>query len=154
MEKEFSSYGLGERVVLSLTKLYWGQQKIIYFDNYFTSIPLLETLRVNNTPACGTIRQNRKDFLKNFVEDKSLKRRDFDYRYSNTNIKIYKWKDNRVVYLATNFHGTEEYTVQCTEKDGTKLIVKCPSLVEDYNRHMGGVDYADQLRTTYGMNRK
>nr|CAH7728858.1 unnamed protein product [Callosobruchus chinensis] len=154
LEKEFSSYGLGERVVLSLTKMYWGQSRILYFDNYFTSIPLLEKLRVNSTLACGTIRSNRKEFPKALAEDKSLKRADFDYRYSNTNIGIYKWKDNRVVHLATNFHGTEETTVQRTEKNGSKLAVKCPTVVEDYTRHMGGVDHADQLRATYGLNRK
>lgn len=81
LENEFRSYGLGERVVLSLTKPHWGKNKIVYFDNFFTSIPLLERLRVEKTLACGTIRSNRKDFPKNLTPDKSLKRGDFDYRY-------------------------------------------------------------------------
>nr|CAI5844958.1 unnamed protein product [Callosobruchus analis] len=58
------------------------------------------------------------------------------------------------IHLETNLHGTEETTVQRTEKNGGKLAVKCPTVVEDYNRHMGDVDHADQLRTTYGLNRK
>lgn len=76
------------------------------------------------------------------------------YRYSNTNIGIFKWMDNRIVNFATNFHGTEQCSVKRTNKDGSKADVNCPSVVDDYNRHMGGVDHADQLRTTYGMNRR
>nr|CAH7713910.1 unnamed protein product [Callosobruchus chinensis] len=127
LEKEFSSCGLGERVVLSLTKMYLGQSRILYFDNYFTSTPLLEKLHVNSTLACGTIRSNRKEFPKALAEDKSLTRGDFDYRYSNKNIGIYEWKDNRVVHLATNFHGAEETTVLRTERNGSQFAVKLMS---------------------------
>lgn len=47
--------------------------KIIFADNYFTSINLLEILKLNKTLACGTIRTNRKQFPKKFVEDKKCK---------------------------------------------------------------------------------
>ncbi|KAJ8981573.1 hypothetical protein NQ317_002601 [Molorchus minor] len=83
LENEFAVCGLGERMVLSLTKPYWGIHKIVYFDNYFTSIPF------------------------------------------------------------------EESCVTRTQKDGSKAEIRCPTVVTDYNRHMGGVDHADQLRTTY-----
>ncbi|GLV38540.1 hypothetical protein CBL_05104 [Carabus blaptoides fortunei] len=64
------------------------------------------------------------------------------------------WKDNRIVYFASNYHGTEATTTLRTQKDGTRHEVACPIVVKDYNVFMGGVDKADQLRTTYGMNRK
>jgi len=40
--KDFVDYGLGERVVLSLTKPYWNKGIKVFFDNYFTSISRLE----------------------------------------------------------------------------------------------------------------
>ncbi|KAG5867892.1 hypothetical protein JTB14_021173 [Gonioctena quinquepunctata] len=68
---------------------------------------------------------------------------------SNTNIRAFKWKDNKIVHFASNFHSTEEVTVKRTQKDGTGKDKKYPSIVADYNKHMGGVDRADQLRAIY-----
>lgn len=45
------------------------------------------------------------------IEDSKMKRRDSDYRFSNLDIGYWKWKDNKVVYLVSNFHGNEEATV-------------------------------------------
>lgn len=153
LEQEFKEYGLGERVVLSLTKSDWNKNKIIYADNYFLSIHLLETLLLKNTLACGTIRSSRKGFPP-MMEDKTMVRGDYDYRVSNTKIRAFKWRDNKIVHFASNFHSTEEVSVKRTQKDGTRLDVKCPSIVADYNKHMGGVDRADQLRSTYGIIRR
>lgn len=153
LKQEFKEFGLGERVVLSLTKPEWNKWKIIYADNYFISISLLETLYLKKTLACGTIRSKRLG-LPPMRDDKDMKRGDHDFRVSNTGIRVFKWKDNKIVHFASNFHGTEEVHVKRTQKDGTRMDVKCPSVVADYNKHMGGVDRADQLRSTYGVIRR
>ncbi|XP_025196148.1 piggyBac transposable element-derived protein 3-like [Melanaphis sacchari] len=154
LEQEFDKYNLGERVVLMLTKPFWKQQRIIIFDNYFTSITLLERLKNEQTLACGTIRNNRKGMPQNLKKDSDIKRGDFDHRFSTSGIVIFKWKDNKVVYLASNYHGNETTTVQRTSKDGSKSNVTCPTLVKDYNAFMGGVDHADRLRALYCVDRK
>ncbi|CAI6369783.1 unnamed protein product [Macrosiphum euphorbiae] len=154
LEQEFDKYNLGERVVLMLTKPFWKQQRIIMFDNYFTSITLLERLKNEQTLACGTIRNNRKGMPQNLKKDSDIKRGDFDHRFSTSGIVIFKWKDNKVVYLASNYHGNETTTVQRTSKDGSKSNVTCPTLVKDYNAFMGGVDHADRLRALYCVDRK
>lgn len=151
---EFQEFGLGEKVVLKLTKNYINNNRIVYFDNFFTSIPLLEKLKVERTLACGTIRSTRKGTPKNMIDDKKLKRGDFDYRFSSMGIGFFKWKDNKVVHLASNFHGNETAVVKRKQKDGTSLEIPCPTIVNDYNNNMGGVDHADQLRSTYGLNRR
>lgn len=154
VEEEFKNFSLGERVVLFLTKQDWGKHKMIFFDNYFTSIPLLEKLKCENILACGTIRSNKKGLPKNLIADKDLQRGSYDYRCSSLGISVYKWKDNKVVYLASNFHGSEEVTVSRTQKDGQKIDVLAPSVVRDYNNFMGGVDHADRLRAVYGLDRR
>ncbi|KAG5863997.1 hypothetical protein JTB14_022119 [Gonioctena quinquepunctata] len=153
MEEEFKNFGLRERVVLSLSKSDWNINKIIYADNYFISINLLEELLLKKTLCCGTIRSNRQGFLE-LKNDAKFERGDYDYMVSNTNIGAFKWKDNKIVHFASNFHSTEEVTVKQTQKDGTRKDIKCPSIIADYNKHMGGVDRADQLRATYGNTRK
>lgn len=154
LEQEFDKYNLGERVVLMLTKPFWKQHRIILFDNYFTSIPLLERLKNELTLACGTIRNNRKGMPQNLKKDSDIARGKFDHRFSNSGIGIFKWKDNKAVYLASNYHGNETTTVQRTSKDGSKSDVTCPTLVKDYNAFMGGVDHADRLRALYCVDRK
>ncbi|KAJ8888742.1 hypothetical protein PR048_008234 [Dryococelus australis] len=59
----------GERVVLQLTKQFWGQQRIEYIDNYFSSLPLLEMLQAKGVLSCGTIRG-----YSNINSEKKLKR--------------------------------------------------------------------------------
>ncbi|XP_016659397.1 piggyBac transposable element-derived protein 3-like [Acyrthosiphon pisum] len=101
LEKEFENTNLGERIVLQLTKPFWNESRIVFFDNYFTTFSLLEKLRTQQTLACGTIRQNRKGMPQKFKKDSEIPRGEFDYRFSTSGIGIFKWKDNKVVHIAS-----------------------------------------------------
>ena len=48
-------FGLGESVVLNLCEDILGKGHKVFFDNYFTSLPILAHLRRNETWSCGTI---------------------------------------------------------------------------------------------------
>lgn len=150
LNSKFTGYGLGEKVVLELTEQDWGKGKIVYFDNFFSSVALLEKLKTENTYACGTIRSNRKGLAGNMIADSQMKRGDSDHRFSNL-IGCWKWKDNKVVHLVSNFHGNESATVLRKEKNGSKSAITCPVAIKDYNSYMGGVDTADRLRALYCM---
>ena len=50
------------------------QRYKVFFDNYFTSIPLLVELRENGILALGTIRQNKIGAQKLIQSDKELKK--------------------------------------------------------------------------------
>lgn len=145
--------GLGGKVVmLMLNDLQKSNHKIT-FDNFFSSIPLMELLQTKRLLACATIRSNRKGFPP-LVKDKEMKRGDCDYRATPGGITVYKWMDSKPVHFISNYHGMTPSTVQRKMNDGTKVTVTCPSVVSDYNRHMGGVDKHDMLRKLYGANRK
>lgn len=145
---------MGERIVLHLTEEDWNKNKIIYFDNFYTTVKLLEKLKAEDTLACGTIRSNKKNLPKKMKEDKKLNRGEFDYCISNTGISVFKWKDNRVVTIASNFHGTEITTVKRKQRDGKSIEITAPKIIKDYNESMGGVDHHDQLRQCYGLDRR
>jgi hypothetical protein len=153
LEQQFNNYGLGERVVLNLTQNIWGKGYKIFFDNYFTSLRLLERLRSEKTLACGTMRVHRKG-LPSLKGDKELKKGEFDFSHTSTGLGVYKWKDTKCVLLASNYHGSEVTTVKRTDRTGRKTDVPCPAIIKCYNDNMGGVDKADQLRTLYAVNRK
>ena len=56
-----SEFGLGGSVVVKLVSNLPCDQYILYFDNFFTSLPLLEQLAAKNIRATGTVRVNRID---------------------------------------------------------------------------------------------
>ena len=47
---------LGKKTVLKLTEKLRDKHYHVYFDNYFTSIELLEELLQRETYGCGTVR--------------------------------------------------------------------------------------------------
>ena len=60
------------------------------------------------------------------------------------------WKDKKLVYvMSTNCQPEGATSVQRRNRDGSVQQVPCPPSVVEYNRYMGGVDKADQLRGYY-----
>lgn len=124
------------------------------FHNFFSSVDLV-TLRSRNIFVCGTVRKNRKNLPKIEIPDKNMERGDSEYRTSYNGVRWIKWKDNKVVYFLSNFHDLNETgSVRRRQKDGTLKEISCPKMVYDYNQFMGFVDKADQLRSTYALDRK
>ena len=62
-------FGLGESVVAYFTADLVGKNHKVYFDNYFSSVPLMEYLKTNKIFACATIRSNRKYLPNNMKKD-------------------------------------------------------------------------------------
>lgn len=102
---------------------------------------------------CGTLRSDRAG-IPDMQVDSSLQRGAWDHRFTSTEVGVFKWKDNKTVLLISNYHGNEETSVKRTQKDGSRLDVKCPQVVKDYNVLMGGVDLADRYRALYNVDRK
>lgn len=146
---------LGERVVRDLTENILGVNHKVFFDNFFSSIDLLNTLQSQKVLACCTIRKDRTNLPKNFTDDKKMTRGDSDVRCTLPGIICVKWMDQKPVFLASNYHNpTERSTVKRKLKDGRKVDIPCTKLVTDYNKHMGYVDKADQLKKCYQIDRR
>ena len=54
--------GLATRVVKDLTNDFQGKHHHIFFDNFFTSLELIQDLKEVGIYACGTARKNRRGF--------------------------------------------------------------------------------------------
>ena len=82
----------------------------LYFDNWFTTLPLLKFLKMKVIHAAGTIRANR---IKGcpLKANKDLEkdgRGALDYRTdSNSGIVVAKWCNNKVVLVSSNYIGIE-----------------------------------------------
>lgn len=132
---------------------------IIYFDNFYTSIPLLHYLNTQGIFTLGTIQRNRlgkncklpnqKDFMKDNVPRGSYE--EYVADYEGTEISATCWKDNKMVTLASTYVGAEPAgTVKRYDKKAKKeVIIPCPKIISDYNAHMGGVDLMDSFLGRY-----
>lgn len=88
-------------------------------------------------------------------EDKDLQRGQHDYRISDTNVSILKWRDKRSVFILSNYHDPKNVgKVTRRERNGETVEISCPEAVIDYNSHMNFVDKFDQLKSCYDIDRK
>lgn len=146
---------LGSRVVCDMTRSLVNKHHLVFFDNYFTSLPLLRKLKSENIHACGTIRKGRKGLPDDMKADKQMKRGEHDWRVTYDGISFMKWVDKRIVTIASNFHDpSQTVTVDRKKKTGDVETVACPVALIDYNSNMGYVDKADMMKSTYQINRK
>ena len=67
-------------------------------------------------------------------------------------IQEHNWQDTKpVVVTAPNSDPKVTDTVQRKQKDGSRTEISSPTSISFiiYNKYMGGVDFADQLRGCY-----
>ena len=155
--------GQGPNVVMSLTKkadVHRGSA--IYFDNLFTSFPLLHQLSDLGIGGTGTVRKNRLHRVP-LPDAKSVEKME-----RGSSMSVYKndqvctvWRDNKAVYVASNIHNVSEKSEdgsdenqqgkakRYSKKDGGQVFINRPSLIAKYNDGMGGVDLLDGMVALY-----
>lgn len=125
---------------------------IIYFDNFYTSLPLVYFLAKEGIHTVGTVQQNRipnnklpdkKDFMK-----KSVPRGSYEERVSmldGIDMSCVVWKDNKIVTLLSTYAGALPVAKvnRYDKAKREKIDITCPFIVQEYNKHMGGVDLMD-----------
>ena len=154
IEPSPDNFGLGERVVLKLAECLDQSCEIVAFDNFFTTVTVMEELLSRGFHAVGTVRPTRRGLPPMLKEKSKLERGQHLYK-TKGQLAAIKWQDKRpVTMLSTGFDPTETMQIQRTNKDGTKSMFSCPIAVARYNAIMGGVDRFDQLRGCYAIGRR
>nr|XP_047143043.1 piggyBac transposable element-derived protein 4-like [Hydra vulgaris] len=126
-------YGsVAERVVLKLMENLLGHGRILYTDNWYTSMNLAKSLLENKTNLVGTARKNRIGFPKH-VTSLKLKKGDYVAEQNGDGIMILKWKDKREVIMLSSIH------------DGSITERGKPAVIVDYNKGKSFNDLSDQL---------
>ena len=89
---------------------------------------------------------NRKNFPKALITSKKQLPRGQHKFLCCENITAVVWCDRQPIYFLSTYHDPAMTTsINRKNKDGTVTAVKCPQLVVDYNRFMGGVDQMAKL---------
>ena len=96
-KKQQVEHSLGEGVVLQLSQKLNDTYCTLFFDNFFNSPSLVETLYQCGIYGIGTVRKDRKH-MPSMVPDKAMKRGDHEFQHSDKAISC-KWFDNRAVHF-------------------------------------------------------
>ena len=158
---EVYSNGLGYHVVMKLVAPLLDQGYHMFFDNFYTSVQLLNDLHSMKTPSCGTVTENRKGFPASLKNGKvwARKKERGEMRWVRENeLLALQWIDNKVVTMlstidSANEHVVVERKVKVNQK-WEKVMVKKPYVVERYNAYMNAVDKSDQILAKYNLLRK
>lgn len=147
--KEKSQLGIGGDVVMKLCEpLPEKVNFLIFADNFFTSMPLIERLLAKGIYYTGTVRKNRLSKCE-LATDKVLAKKgrgSYDYRVeSNTNTVCLKWQDTKAVSVMSTYAGPEPMR-KARRWDKSKeeyADIDQPNVINEYNTSMGGVDMLD-----------
>jgi hypothetical protein len=162
-------------VVVTLLNLLPKAIYHVFLDNLFPSPSLLRALRKQQIGATGTCRANSGIF-RGFVELKATNGKGLPWgelRVIPTidgQVNQFAWKDNALVLaLSTVYDGTE-YIIRNRRRPNattaaardarsvfgqdTQKELLIPTFIDAYNHNMNGVDVGDQMRASYGTNRR
>jgi len=104
-EKGTAEVGLAYRVVYDLMQPFLCKGHMLYTDNFYTLPKLVKDLLRDNTYLTGTVRSNRRCFLKEVVNLK-LERGISAFRHCD-GITAVHWRDKRDVFCLSSLHGSE-----------------------------------------------
>ena len=138
--------GLTHRVVTELMEPFRNANIRVYMDNFYTSVPLYRELLMHRIYACGTVRSNRKELPTDLLP-KAIKLNKHEYRVAQQNdLTFCTWMDTKPVLVLSNHHDPQQ-TGHVNRRTGQpqQQQVEVPKMLQDYQKHMGGVDRLDQL---------
>ncbi|CAH2005856.1 unnamed protein product [Acanthoscelides obtectus] len=128
----------------------------VYFDNYYTTLPLLAQLSQRGVQALGTIRRNRIPKCplpgdKEMSKENRGTSKEYITETEGVPISSIAWKNNKIVSLVSTFCGTlpKSKADRCDKSQNKRVEIDCPKIVKEYNKHMGGVDLMDSLIGRY-----
>ncbi len=149
--------GASSNVVLHLAQnIPNGKGYRLYYDNWFTSLPLQVFLAKRQIWSCGTVQSRRLPGL-TFTLDKAMQAKgrgtfeEWDTYVDGERVTAVKWYDNKGVHTLSTF-ATAHPVVQKERFDRRRkenIVIQCPSIVHEYNQAMGGVDLHDQYIALY-----
>lgn len=119
----------------------------VFFDNFFSTVALMNHLKKDGFWAVATIHNVRlKGADRHLLTEKELKKKgcgSFDYVVeTNSGVTVLCWFDNGPVQLLSNYIGNGLATqARCwSKKEGRFISTDRPTMVVEYNSNMGGVD--------------
>jgi hypothetical protein len=122
-------------LVLEVTRPIHGTKRIVNTDNFYTSVQLLEALRLKGLYGRGTCRENSKHFFKGIqISKKDNYSRGVSFQAVCIEHKMIaaSWVDASVVNIVSNADDSRFIAVERRIKQN-KVKFKAPKCVREYN---------------------
>lgn len=131
-------------------------KQYIFVDNFFTSLPLLQSLKEKDIGCVGTLRRNRTQGCP-LTEQKTFRaqeRGSMEVKVNENGLSIVHWNDNSCVVAASNCSSAlpTKSVKRWSSSAKTYVNVPQPFLISVYNTKMGGTDRMDQNVNKYRIN--
>jgi Transposase IS4 len=144
-----------EALVLDILKPYFGSNRIVNMDNYYTSPMVGVKLLENAMFMRGTCRSTRVGFPPGVTftktEAKNLGRGAIKCMVDRSHhTAAMGWTDGNPVHFVTTADGIELAEVQ-RRVGRDKKSIRAPAGIKKYNRGMQAVDRNDQLRQLFSL---
>jgi hypothetical protein len=137
--------GLSHRVVMDMASPILGRNMRLFMDNFYTSVNLLNALRIRGVMACGTIRANRTG-LPTGLKSTVVRFDKHQYKVAQKDDLVFcVWKDTKVVQCMSNYHDPKATGFVRRHVAGERVDVPVPKIIQDYQQNMRGVDLMDQM---------
>lgn len=149
--------GATSNVVVRLSRVIpTNKNHKLFFDNYYTSLPVMVYLKKKGIDTVGTFRRNRFPNLK-FMSEKEIMKKPRGTSeecitvIDDVPITAVQWRDNKIVNIASTFVGELEKNIvkRFDKKLNKKIEVSRPNIIQMYNSNMGGVDLIDSMIARY-----
>ena len=142
---------LGTFVVNELVKAFYGQRHHVYFDNFFTSVELMELLQRNKSYGTGTVRKNSKGLPCGFAATKFRNSGEMK-KWRKGKMMCVTWQEKkRRVNLLTTYNKTGNLNRRRFLRGGGQVQYPKPLAIQDYTENFNAVDKSDQMRSYYGI---
>ena len=140
-----------ERIPSVLMEPFLRKGHVLYTDNFHTSPALASHFLKNKIHPCGTIRSNHRNYSKEITSVNLQKLQAVFYKPTNgSKMLACEYRANKdkasnkpkIVRMLSTSHQTNLVSTGKNSKDGNAVVK--PTLIREYNLHMGGVDHIDQ----------
>lgn len=151
--------------LLQMNPELWNRGMVLWADNWFSGIPIINVCTMYGVGYCGITKTNRisKAFIDTKTASKGWDRGHLRVRKSvnvagATPVWCYQWQDRKVVSVLTTIEsplGTiTRKTVDKNTKVYTPHVFPCPAIIGAYNAGKVGTDRMDQQVSAYYKNRR
>ena len=115
----------------------------IFYNNYFSTCCLFDTLLSYKLYACVTARTTRRELPETFKQVQLERGEHLFFQHGNLVASV--WMDKKLVtVLSTLAQADVTYSAQRRVRDGSRIPVQCPDVVVLFYQYMAGVDRGDQ----------
>ncbi|XP_058828335.1 uncharacterized protein LOC131688184 [Topomyia yanbarensis] len=150
----------GKRVVTQLVQPFANStgppKRRVTFDNFFTSVQLVDDLFANGFYSIGTLRSNKKEIPKEFLKQRSIAPGTVKFGFNDKKMLV-SWTEKRnktVLLLSTDPSAMPSCDMIKNNIENLLKPQGKPKVVHLYNSLKGGVDTLDKSTGSYSCKRR